>query len=123
MIKNYFLITFRNILRSKTFSFLNIFGLAVGIASAALIFLWVEDELNYNHYFANRNNLYVVKNKQKYDAFTMVVDATAGPLAQAIKAEIPGIKTSARSTWGDQKLFALADKSIYEHGLQVDSGF
>jgi predicted permease len=123
MIKNYFIITFRNIIRNKTFSFLNIFGLAVGIASAALIFLWVEDELNYNHYFANRNNLYIVKDKQTYDGNTMVVDATPGLLAQAVKAEMPGIKTTARSTWGDQKLFSLAAKSIYENGCYVDSGF
>lgn len=123
MIKNYLKITFRNILRNKTLSFLNIFGLAVGIASAALIFLWVEDELNYNHYFPNRNNLYVVKDKQTYDGNTMVVDATPGLLAQAIKEETPGIKTTARSTRGNQKLFSMADKSIYENGLHVDSGF
>lgn len=123
MIKNYFIITFRNILRNKTFSFLNIFGLAVGIASAALIFLWVEDELNYNHYFPNRNNLYVIKDKQTYDGNTFVFDATPGPLAQAIKDETPGIKTTARSTWANPMLFSLGDKSVYENGRYVDSGF
>ncbi|MDE3144783.1 MAG: ABC transporter permease [Bacteroidota bacterium] len=123
MIKNYFIITFRNILRNKTFNFLNISGLAVGIASAALIFLWVEDELNYNHYFPNRNNLYVIKDKQTYDGNTFVFDATPGPLAQAVKDETPGIQTTARSTWANPMLFSLEDKSIYENGRHVDSGF
>jgi predicted permease len=123
MFKNYLKITFRNILRNKTYSILNIFGLAVGIACAALILLWVEDELSYNHFFPNRNNLYIVKDKQTYEGKTSVFDATPGPLAQAIKAEIPGIKTTARLTWGSDMLFSLADKSIYENGRYVDAAF
>lgn len=123
MFINYLKITFRNILRNKTFSFLNIFGLAVGIACAALIFLWVEDELNYNHYFPNRNNLYIVKDKQTYNGNTFVFDATPGPLAQAVKADLPGIKTTARSTWGTDLLFSIGDKTINQQGRYVDSGF
>jgi hypothetical protein len=92
MFKNYFKTTFRNLWKNKTYSFLNIFGLAVGIACAALIFLWVEDELTYNHYFSNRDNLYNVKDQQTYDGTTFTFDATPGPMAQSIKAEIPGIK-------------------------------
>lgn len=123
MFKNYLKITFRNILRNKTYSLLNVFGLAIGIACAALILLWVEDELNYNHFFPNRNNLYIVKDKQTYEGKTSVFDATPGPLAQAIKTEIPGIKKTARSTWGNEMLFSLADKSIYENGRYVDAEF
>ena len=123
MFKNYFKITFRNILRNKTYSFLNIFGLAIGIVCATLILLWVEDELNFNHFFPNRNNLYIIIDKQTYEGKTSVFNATPGPLAQAIKVEIPGIKTTARTTWGDDVLFSLADKSIYENGRYVDSGF
>ena len=123
MFKNYFKTTFRNLWKNKTYSFLNIFGLAVGIACAALIFLWVEDELTYNHYFSNRDNLYNVKDQQTYDGTTFTFDATPGPMAQSMKAEIPGIKNTARCTWGNQLLFSLQDKSIYETGNYVDSGF
>lgn len=97
--------------------------MAVGIACAALIFLWVEDELNYNHYFPNRNNLYIVKDKQTYNGNTFVFDATPGPLAQAVKADLPGIKTTARSTWGTDLLFSIGDKTINQQGRYVDSGF
>ena len=48
MIKNYFKSTLRNLWNNKGYSFLNIFGLAIGIACAGLIFLWVEDELDYD---------------------------------------------------------------------------
>ncbi len=123
MFRNYLKTTFRNLWKNKTYSFLNIFGLAVGIACAALIFLWVEDEFTYNHYFSNRNNLYNVKDQQTYDGTTFTFDATPGPMAQGMKAEIPGIKNTARCTWGNQLLFSVDDKNIYDQGNYVDAPF
>jgi len=123
MIRNYLKTTFRNLWKNKGYSFLNIGGLAVGIACAGLILLWVEDELTFNHFFSNRDNLYKIKDRQTYDGTTFTFDATPGPLAQGIKAEIPGIKNTARSTWGDNLLFTLNDKVIYEQGLHVDAPF
>jgi len=123
MFRNYFKTTFRNLWKNKGYSFLNIFGLAIGIVCAAVIFLWVEDELNYNDYFSNKENLYKIKDSQTYDGTTFTFDATPGPLAAGIKNEIPGIKNTARTTWGNQSLFTLNDKNIYEAGMYVDSSF
>jgi len=123
MFKNYLKTTFRNLWKNKGYTFLNIFGLAIGIACAALIFLWVEDEINYNDYFSNKENLYKIKDSQTYDGTTFTFDATPGPLAGNIKSEIPGIKNTARTTWGNQSLFSLDDKNIYEQGMYVDSSF
>ncbi|HZW71586.1 MAG TPA: ABC transporter permease [Hanamia sp.] len=102
---------------------MNIFGLGIGIACASLIFLWVEDEINFNNYFSNKENLYKIKDSQTYDGTTFTFDATPGPLAAGIKTEIPGIKNTARSSWGQQSLFSLGDKDIYERGMYVDSSF
>jgi predicted permease len=123
MLQNYLKTTFRSLWKNKGYTFLNIFGLAIGITCAALIFLWVEDEVNYNDYFSNKDNLYKIKNHQNYDGTTYSFDATPGPLAAGIKNEILGIKRTARSTWGDQGLFTLGDKNIYQQGLFVDSSF
>lgn len=123
MFKNYLKTTFRNLWKNKGYTFLNIGGLAIGIACAALIFLWVENELTWNHYFSNRDNLYKVKDRQTYDGQTFTFDATPGPLAPGMKAEIPGIKNTSRTTWGNRVLFSLNDKSIYEQGMYVDSSF
>src|SRR5664279_3582996 len=123
MFKNYFKTTFRNLWKNKGYSLLNIGGLAIGIACAALILLWVEDELTFDHYFSNRENLYKVKDRQTYDGTTYTFDATPGPLAQSIKTEVPGIINTARSTWGDYLLFTLKDKIIYEQGNFVDAPF
>ena len=123
MLTNYLKTAFRNLWKNKGYSFLNIGGLAIGIACAGLIFLWVEDELTFNNYFHNRENIYKVKDQQTYDGSTFTFDATPGPLAAGIKAEIPGIKNTARTTWGNNNLFSLNDKPIYQAGLYVDSSF
>ncbi|MFI5186639.1 MAG: ABC transporter permease [Chitinophagales bacterium] len=123
MIKNYFKTALRNLWKTRGYSFLNIAGLAIGISCAALIFLWIEDELTYNHYFSNSKNIYKIKDRQTYDGTTFVFDATPGVLAQSMKAEIPGIKNTARTTWGEPVLFSLVDKTIFEQGMFVDSGF
>jgi len=123
MIRNYLKTTFRNLWKNKGFTFLNIFGLGIGIACASLIFLWVEDEINFNNYFSNKENLYKIKDSQTYDGTTFTFDATPGPLAAGIKTEIPGIKNTARASWGNQSLFSLGDKNIYERGMYVDSSF
>ena len=121
MFKNYFKTSLRNLWKNRTYGFLNIFGLAIGIACAALIFLWVEDELTYDHYFKKRDYLSWIKNKQTYDGITFTFDATPGLLAKTMKTEIPGIKNTARSSWGNKLLFSLGEKSIYEKGRYVDS--
>jgi putative ABC transport system permease protein len=123
MFRNYLKTSIRNLWKNKGYSFLNIAGLAIGIACAALIFLWVEDELTFNHYFSNRNNLYYVKDQQTYDGTTFTFDATPGPMAAAMKLEIPGIKNTARCTWGNQLLFSYGDKTIYDQGNYVDAPF
>ena len=123
MFANYLKTTFRNLWKNKGYSFLNIFGLAIGIACAALIFLWVEDEVNYNSYYSNKENLYKIKDHQTYDGTTFTFDATPGPLAAGIKNEIPGIKNTARYTFGNQLLFSVGEKNINEQGNYVDSSF
>ena len=54
MIKNFFKVAFRNLLRNKGFSFINIFGLAIGMASAILILLWIQNEVSYDQFHEKR---------------------------------------------------------------------
>ncbi len=123
MIKNYLKTTFRNLWKTRGYSFLNIFGLAVGITAASLIFLWVEDEVSFNGHFANKPFIYEVKSKQTYGENTFVFGATPGQLADAIKTEIPEIADAARVDDRRSKLFSLADNSLYQTGAYVDPAF
>ncbi len=123
MLKNYFKTAFRNLWKKKSFSFLNIIGLAVGIACASLIFLWVEDELTYNNYFKKKDQLYQVMGNQTYDGQTFTFASTPGLLAPTIQNEIPGIKNAVRTTWGERLLLAKEEKSLYGDGIHVEPSF
>jgi putative ABC transport system permease protein len=120
MFKNYLKITFRNLWKNKTYSFLNITGLAIGIAAAALIFLWVEDELTFNHSFVNRDFIYRIMENHHNEGKINTSGSTPGPMAQAVKTDIPGIKNSGRLSWTMDELLVLKDKSIKESGAYVD---
>lgn len=120
MFKNFFKTTARNLWKNKGYSFLNIFGLAIGIVCAALIFLWVEDELLFNHNFAKRDYLYHVMQNEKTDAGINTNGSTPGPLAAALKSDIPGVVNSGRLSWAMDELVELGDKSIKENGMYAD---
>ncbi len=80
MLKNYLTIAIRNIFRNKLFSFVNILGLAFGMGSALLIFLWVNDELRYDQFHANSKRIYRVLENQKYsDGRLFTFSSTPGP--------------------------------------------
>src|SRR6185295_10135204 len=121
MIKNYFKTAFRNLWKNKTFGFLNIIGLGVGIACAALILLWVEDEVSYNASFKNRDNIYALLENQTYDGKIYTFAAMPGPFAPVAQAEIPGILRAARTDWGNRYVFALGEKTTSEYGMMADS--
>ncbi|MFS2187820.1 ABC transporter permease [Mucilaginibacter sp. Mucisp84] len=120
MFENYFKAAWRNLKKNKVYSSLNIVGLATGIVSAALIFMWVEDELNFNHNFAKRDHLYHVMQNEKSDAGINTNGSTPGPLAAALKAEIPGIVNSGRLSWAMDELVVLGEKTVKENGMYAD---
>lgn len=121
MIKNFFKTTFRSLHKNRSYSFLNIFGLAIGIVCAGLIFLWVRDELNYDQFNTKKDQLYFVRENQKYDTYTATFSSTPGLLAPAMQAEIPGIANTCRTSEGDMKLlFSIGDKSMYASGKYAE---
>ncbi len=122
MFKNYFKTAWRNLKRNKTFSILNIAGLAIGIVCASLIFLWVEYSFEYNTALKNSDKIFIVKNNQTYGSDIYTMSATCGPLAPMMKQEIPGFKNAVR-TLDDQSIFTVGDKSLSESGIYADSNF
>jgi predicted permease len=123
MIRNYFKIAWRNIWKNKGYSFLNIFGLAIGIACASLIFLWVENEVNYDSYFANKDDLYKVKTFLPNDNSINTYDATSGLLAANMATDVPSVKNLSRSSVSLQKLISSNEKNLYAKGNYIDPSF
>ncbi len=107
--------------KNKTYSFLNIFGLAIGITCAGLIFLWVEDEVNFNHNFANISYVYHVMQNEPQNGSISTTGSTPGPLAKALKAEMPGVENAGRLSWAMDELAVAGDKSIKVNGIYADT--
>ncbi len=127
MYKSYFTIAWRNLWKHKSLSFINIFGLATGMACSLLIFLFVADELGYDRHNKDADRIHrVVKDFVNSDG-SHIPDATTPPaLAPAIQGEIPGIEHVTRvfPGWGSSFLVSYNDKHIYiEKLFRADSSF
>jgi len=124
MIKNYLLVTFRNLLRNKAFSFINIVGLAFGISCSLIIFLWVNDELKIDAFHVNNDRLYRVMENQTYSGGQIYTfSSTPGPMAPVLKDRFPEIEMATRITWNESRLFQVGEKNFYEDGRFVDQDF
>ena len=114
MLINYFRIAARNFLRQWTFSFLNIAGLAVGITTSILIFLWVADEWNFDKFHESLPELYRVYEKQQYvGQDPLLVYNTPGPLAPALSENFPEFKRTARFSPVWRPLIMKNDDQVY----------
>src|SRR5258705_12251654 len=105
MLKKFFKTAFRSLSKNKGYSFLNIFGLAIGIACAGFIFLWVEDEVKFDSDNVKKDRIYLVKTNNKVDDGIFTHSSTAGPMAPAMQATIPGMANTCRTTEGASFLF------------------
>lgn len=123
MIKNYFIIAFRNIKRYSSHSILNISGIAIGMACTILILLWVQNEWSYDKHFKDADNLYRVLENQTYAGGKLYqVATTPNPLAAALKIEYPEIVRSSRYLSLPIPL-PHGDEYINEELATVDKGF
>ncbi|MEP7107180.1 MAG: ABC transporter permease [Ferruginibacter sp.] len=92
MFNNYFKIAWRNLLRDRQFTMLNLLGLSTGLACTLLIWLWVTDEMNVDKYNEKDQQLYQVMANMKTDNGIKTMAATAGLLGKSLAEEIPGIE-------------------------------
>ncbi len=117
MFLNYLKITLRNIRRHKAYSFINIAGLAIGIACCVLIMLWVQDELSYDRFHEHAEDLYVA-------TFSNGSTVTPTALAPFLKAEYPEVQHASRFSGMGRNLLKYGDTQIYQDGgFMVDPDF
>jgi putative ABC transport system permease protein len=123
MIKNYFKIALRNIKRDSTYSILNISGMAIGMACAILILLWVQYEWSYDRHFENADELYrIIENQNLSGGGSSMIVAIPGALAAALKEEYPEIIRSVRFCPNPLTL-KKRDEFIEETVTSVDKDF
>jgi predicted permease len=124
MKKNYLIIAFRNLKHNKLFSFINISGLAIGLAVFLLIMLWIGNELSYNNFHADKDRIAAVMVNKKFSNNEIAsYPAVPSLLAPSLSKDLPGIEFAARTTWGDVRLFSKDEKKFTEYGLYVDHDF
>ncbi|MCX6640245.1 MAG: ABC transporter permease [bacterium] len=95
MLRNYLKIAFRNLLRQKTYSFINIFGLAVGMACCILILLWVVDELSFDRFHQRADHIYRLCTEMEIGGH-MSTPVVSAPMAVALRDEFPEVANTAR---------------------------
>jgi len=123
MIRNFFRVSIRNIARNKVFTFLNVAGLAIGMAASLLILLWVQDELSYDKFNKKAENIYRVEEDQFYSGERYHVTVTPHPSGPVWKEKIPEIVEQARINRLPRILFRNEDKVFFESSLVAsDSG-
>src|SRR5579862_2867365 len=123
MIKNFFKVAFRNLFRNKGFSIINISGLVVGMSSAILILLWIQNELSYDRFYKDQDRLYEVWGNDVYDGQIKSGTATPEIMSPVLKNDVPQIEEASRYDWGNDFLFTVGDKSLKAHGNIADADF
>jgi putative ABC transport system permease protein len=126
MFRNYMKVTLRTIRRHKGFSFINIVGLAVGMASVIIIMLWVQYEMSFESHHEKADRIFRVAlgNEPQGPTPQRTLVVTPPPLSPALLAEFPEISASARlSRGGGKKLLSYEDKHFLESYYAVDPAF
>lgn len=102
MFKNYLKVAFRNILKQKFFSMINILGMTIGVTACLLIALYVTDELSYDRFHDRADRIYQIGLHAKIGGQDIMTSTTCPPMADAFAKEIPGVEQSTRiaDVWG-----------------------
>ncbi len=117
MVKNYLKIALRNLWKYKEYSLINILGLAIGMAVCILIFLWVQDELSFDRFHENCDNLFRVVTEGHYTEQVIRFSATPAQLGQVMKDELPEIVNAARLGNTGRVLVRYKDNIFYENQI------
>jgi putative ABC transport system permease protein len=119
MLKNYATVSWRNMKRDRTYSFINLAGLAVGLACCLLITLWILDERSYDRFHENHDRLFRVVVDQPSSGGIRKIVATPSPLGPALKNGFPEIVATTRlSYWGSVPIRS-GDRSFNETNMIV----
>jgi ABC-type antimicrobial peptide transport system permease subunit len=123
MFKNYFKIAIRNLKRSKGFSFINISGLAIGMASAALILLWIQNELSHDKFHEKIDRIYTTNNRDKFNGEIWAWSNSPKILGPTLKMNYKeDVEDAVRVNYANF-LFTVGDKHLNAAGNFVDPGF
>src|SRR5580700_9663894 len=121
MLKNYVVVAWRNLLRNRTSSFINISGLAIGMAVAMLIGLWIWDELSYNKSFDNYDRIAQVMQHRKVNGSVTTYAWMPRPLGQELKNKYGNnFKYVVMASWPRNTIVSGNNKNLSRSGIFME---
>ena len=123
MLRNYLKIAWRNLLRNKVLSFINIFGLAIGMTFAMLIGLWVRYELSFDTFHENAGRLAVVERHTLFNNIKGTNIAGMLPLSGELRTNWPDVKRVSRMDWENMHGIMAGNTKFQKNGTFVDPDF
>ena len=123
MLKNYFLVTVRNLLKNRVYSFINIAGLSIGIACSILILLWVFDEVSFDTFHPKSDRLYQVMVNANFDGKINSWNSVPLPTYEAMKTADAHIKNATVADWGGDHLLTVKENPITKKAYFVGEEF
>lgn len=124
MIKNYFRVAIRNLRKHSFYSVINLLGLAAGVTSCLFIILYVAEELSYDKFHYEAQNIYSIRLHGKIAGQEVKTSSSSPPLAAAMVAEIPGVEQATRISTRNKVVFKKDDKVFSEDKIIfADSNF
>jgi len=123
MLKNYFKIAWRNLWRNKSLSFINIFGLSIGMAFAILIGLWIQYETGYDSFHKNRDRIALVMKNVMFNDQRSTQELTPLPLYYELKNNYPEVERVTRVAAAGTHSFVVGNNKFARQGLDADPDF
>ncbi|HYC86052.1 MAG TPA: ABC transporter permease [Chryseosolibacter sp.] len=124
MFRNFATVALRNFFRQKFYSFINLLGLASGLACTLFIYLWVKDELEVDKFHKDSDRIFhVVSNLKFSDEELITWTITPGPLADDIRDHVPEVELAVRTYGAGAQLIQHEEKGFMERGYFADPGF
>lgn len=123
MLKSYFKIAWRNLWVNKGLSFINIFGLAIGMAFTMLIGLWIKYETSFDSFHKNGDRIALIKKNILFNNNKSTQEATQLPLYDELKNSYPEVKGATRMSWNESHSLVVGNSKFNKNGRYVDPDF
>lgn len=123
MLRSYFITAWRNIIRSRAYSLINVAGLATSMAITLLIGIWVVDELNFNKGFRNYERIGQLYHHISFGDEPMTISDVPAPIGEKLKTSYPDFEAVSIATWQKPHILKNQEKTLSEDGLFVEPDF
>ncbi|MDR2285791.1 MAG: ABC transporter permease [Sphingobacterium sp.] len=123
MIKNHLKIAYRNLLKNKGYTAINIIGLSTAIVAVLFIAIWVQNQFLHDNFYENKANIYKLLNRTETQGQIQVSTISMAPAAAILKKEYPEVEHSARLYWATESLISAGETKVKSSGNEVDPDF